>query len=349
MKKYPKTMVAAMVIAATIAALMVGCMKEKETSLPVNTQVAEKYQSAEAAIARITDFKKQVDLRETQPGMKSAEMMSISEAVDDIAELFNAVYADPDLFFIQTVRSNFTINLPLTSEGKVLVDNVVSVYNQAVELARQAYINDGISDDKGYVGLTVLLGNITDDTAELVFFSTSGQSGDNSAPVDNPDGPFEEDDDWLYKAPWGKCDGTPGSGADEQIELMIKYLYCYDWGRDPVTGQRYYYYGYQHRDFCGNVYPEALYYNPNVNEPCIDNDWMNALYHSEGEFVNYYGPMQTNLPMTGAHRYYLRGFTISGNNDHVTAGFFSHNISADYAHRTLNWPTIVEPGNLLDD
>ena len=76
---------------------------------------------------------------------------------------------------------------------------------------------------------------------------------------------------------------------------------------------------------------------------------MNSLYYSEMGFVKYYGPAQEGLPMTGSNRYYLRNFTIWGNEAPVYEGFYSHNISADYARRTLNWPVVIEPGNLLDD
>ena len=349
MKRFSKTLVAAMIVAATSAAIMVGCKKEQDAKLADNGQIEQSDKSAEAAIARITDFKKQVDVRKAQPGMKSAETVSISDAVDDIVELFNAVYAQPENFYVQTVRNSFTINLPLTSEGKVLVDDVVSAYNQSIVSARQAYINDGISDNKGYVGLIAQLGNITDTTAELVFFSTSGQSGDYSTPPQNPNGPFGVDDDWKYKEPLGKCEGlSVPSGADKQIELMINSI-CYDWGRDPVTGQRYYYYGYEHRDFYGHNHPDTLYFNPNIDDLCIEDDQMNSLYYSEMGFVKYYGPVQQGLPMTGSNRYYLRHFTIQGNEDEVADGFLEHIISADYAHRTLDWPIVIEPGDLLDD
>lgn len=349
MKRFTKTLVAAIMIVATGAVIMVGCKKEQDAKLADNGQIEQSDKSAEAAIARITDFKKQVDVRKAQPGMKSAEAMSISDAVDDIVELFNAVYAQPENFYVQSVRNSFTINLPLTSEGKVLVDDVVSAYNQAIVSARQAYINDGISDNKGYVGLIAQLGNISDNMAELVFFSTSGQSGDCSTPPQNPNGPFGVDDDWKYKKPLGKCEGlSVPSGADEQIELMIKSL-CYDWGRDPVTGQRYYYYGYEHRDFYGHDYPDTLYFNPNIDDPCIEDDQMNSLFYSEMGFVKYSGPAQTGLPVTGSNRYYLRLFSIQGNDDEVADGFLEHIISADYAHRTLDWPIVIEPGDLLDD
>ena len=349
MKRFSKTLVAAMIVAATSAAIMVGCKKEQDAKLADNGQIEQSDKSAEAAIARITDFKKQVDVRKAQPGMKSAETMSISDAVDDIVELFNAVYAQPENFYVQSVRNSFTINLPLTSEGKVLVDDVVSAYNQSIVSARQAYINDGISDNKGYVGLIAQLGNITDTTAELVFFSTSGQSGDCTTPPQNSNGPFGVDDDWKYKEPLGKCEGlSVPSGADKQIELMINSI-CYDWGRDPVTGQRYYYYGYEHRDFYGHNHPDTLYFNPNIDDLCIEDDQMNSLYYSEMGFVKYYGPVQQGLPMTGSNRYYLRHFTIQGNEDEVADGFLEHIISADYAHRTLDWPIVIEPGDLLDD
>ena len=290
MRKISKALVATMIIVATVTAFLIGCKKEQDAKLSDNGQIEQNDKSAEAAIARISDFKKQVDVRKAQPGMKSAETVNINEAVADIVELFNAVYAQPENFYVQMVRNSFTINLPLTSEGKVLVDDVVSIYNQAIVRARQAYINDGINDDKGYVGLTVQLGNITDDTAELVFFSTSGQSGDCATPSTGPNGPYDDDDDWMYKAPMGKCDGTCiGLGADTILRQTIASI-CYDWGRDPVTGQRYYYYDYHEYDFDGCDYPDWLFYREDINNWCINDDEMNSLFYSIKQFLEFVGP-----------------------------------------------------------
>ena len=104
MKRFSKTLVAALIIVATTAAFMVGCKKEQDTRLTDNGQIEQNDKRAEAAIARITDFKKQVDIRKTYPGMKSADTVSISEAAADIVELFNAVYAQPEYFYVQMVR-----------------------------------------------------------------------------------------------------------------------------------------------------------------------------------------------------------------------------------------------------
>lgn len=352
MKRFSKTLVAALIIVATTAAFMVGCKKEQDTRLTDNGQIEQNDKRAEAAIARITDFKKQVDIRKTYPGMKSADTVSISEAAADIVELFNAVYAQPEYFYVQMVRNSFTITLPLTSEGKVLVDDVVSTYNQAIVLARQAYINDGISEDKGYVGLTVQLGNITNETADLVFFSTSGQSGDCATPSTSPNGPFEES--WMYKAPLGQCeDPTNSSGADEQIEFMIKSI-CYDWGRDPVTGQLYYYYDDTIVEFEGRYYQDSLFYRfyqPGITDLCIQVDEMNSLFYRTKRFLEYTGPARIGLTMTGSNRYYLKmDFTIEGNDDNVSDGYLSHNvIHAHYARRTLYPSGTIKPGNLMDD
>lgn len=349
MRKISKTLVAAMIIVATVTAFLIGCKKEQEAKLSDKGQIEQNDKSAEAAIARITEFKKQVDVRKAQPGMKSAETVSINEAVADIVELFNAVYAQPENFYVQMVRNSFTINLPLTSEGKVLVDDVVSAYNQAIVQARQAYINDGINDDKGYVGLTVQLGNITDDTAELVFFSTSGQSGDCATPSNSPNGPFEES--WMYKAPLGQCENpTNQSGADEQIELMIKSI-CYDWGRDPVTGQLYYYYDDTIVGFEGRYHQDSLFYRSGFADLCIQVDEMNSLFYRTKRFLEYTGPARIGLTMTGSNRYYLKmDFSIEGNPDYVSDGYLSHNvIHAHYARRTLYPFETITPGNLLDD
>jgi hypothetical protein len=351
MKRLSKTLVAALIIVATTAAFMAGCKKEQDAKLSDNGQIEQNDKSAETAIARITDFKKQVDVRKAQPGMKSAETVSINEAVADIVELFNAVYAQPENFYVQMVRNSFTINLPLTSEGKVLVDDVVSAYNQAIVQARQAYINDGINDDKGYVGLTVQLGNITNDTAELVFFSTSGQSGDCATPSTSPNGPFDEYDDWMYKAPMGKCVGTCiGLGADTVLRQMIASV-CYDWGRDPVTGQRYYYYDYHEYDFDGCDYPDWLFYRQGIMDLCIQYDEMNSLFYSTKQFLELIGPDDMGLPMSGSNRFYLKmDFSIEGNPNPTEDDFLSHNIKhVHYARRTLYPSETIKPGNLMDD
>lgn len=351
MKRLSKTFIAALVVAATGAVIMVGCKKEQDAKLADNGQIEQSDKSAEAAIARITDFKKQVDVRKAQPGMKSAETMSISDAVDDIVELFNAVYAQPENFYVQMVRNSFIINLPLTTDGKVFVDDVVSAYNQTIVSARQAYINDGIDDDKGYVGLTVQLGNITETTAELVFFSTSGQSGDCTTPPQGPNGPFDEDDDWLFMAPLGKCDGTQqGSGADKQIELMI-YSICYDWGRDPVTGQLYYYYDDTVFEFHGNEYPQYLFYRDDITDKCIEDDEMNSLFYSTKHFLEYDGPSSKGLPVTGSNRYHLRyDYFIEGNPTYPIDDYLMHNIHhAHYARRTLYPSVTIEHDDLLND
>ena len=341
---------ALLLVVAAAAVAIVSCRKEAEGPLADKGQIVRNDLDAKAAIARITGFKRQVDLRKSEPGLRSMETMSLSDAVADIVELFNAVYAQPENFYVRTVRNSFTIDLPLTVDGKVLVDNVAAAYDRAIVLARQAYANDGISNGKGYVGLTVRLGDITDDTAELVFFSTSGQSGNHSAPDMGPDGPFGEDDDWLYKAPMGKCDGTPGSGADEQIERKITSL-CYDWGRDPVTGQKYYYYDDTIFEFKGCDYRDYLFYRKGVTDLCIQDDEMDSLFHSTKHFLEHEGPVSKGLPVTGSNRYYLRrDFSIEGNPDQLSDDFLSHDIRhAHYVRRTLDWPVVVEPVDLLDE
>jgi len=338
---------AAMTMIAFVAVAMGSCKKEQESQSSDNGNVIQNASGAEAAIARITDFKKQVDLRKDHPDTKSTTTVSLGDAVADIVELFNAVYAQPENFYVRKVANRFSIGLPLTADGEVLMDDVVAAYEQTIMLARQAYLNDGIVTDKGYVGLILQLGDFTDDVAELLFTSISGQAGEPVSPNARSIDPFGEDDDWKYKAPLGKCDGTPGSGADEQIESMIS-SDCYDQGIDPLTGQRYYYYDYQNRFYCGCDHPDTIYYNPNINDKCIMHQQMNALYYSEKQYMKVYGPQATGLPLTGINRFHLWYFSIKGNDDEYNDNFLSHNITATYARRTLDWPIDVEPGDLTD-
>ncbi len=339
---------AAMALVAFVAVAMGSCKKEQESQSSDNRNVIQNASGAEAAVARITDFKKQVDLRKDHPDTKSTTTVSLGEAVADIVELFNAIYSQPENFYVRKVANRFSIGLPLTADGEVLMDDVVAAYEQTIMLARQAYLNDGIVTDKGYVGLILQLGDFTDDVAELLFTSISGQAGEPVSPNARSIDPFGEDDDWKYKAPLGKCD-EPGSdsGADKQIELMIS-SDCYGWAIDPLTGQRYYYYDYQHRNYLGHLHPDTLYFNLNINDPCIVHQRMNELYYSELQFMKVYGPQATGLSLTGINRFYLWNFSIKGNEDQYSDGYLSHNIEATYARRTLDWPIGVEPGDLTD-
>ncbi len=103
---------------------------------------------------RILDFKKQVDARKANPGMKSGETLTLEEAMNNIVDLFNVTYTEPMECYTSTENQKFSIRVPLAADGEILVGEVVAAYEQAVEEAREVYHASTFAN-KGYRRLMV--------------------------------------------------------------------------------------------------------------------------------------------------------------------------------------------------
>ena len=209
-----KYTLATFMAATIVAAVLVGCKKENEpTSSTDNAPVTS------PVVQRLLDFQQQVKYYTANPNVKDGETMEADEAVNNIVDLFNAVYSEPDVYYDRIARHEFILSLPLTSDGKVLASDVVALYNQALSMAAEAYHNDGIEENKGYALLTATVEPQRDGAARVNFSGTSGRIDSSPAPVSMPFGPL---DNWQYQSLLGKCDGTcTYSGADKELEYYI--------------------------------------------------------------------------------------------------------------------------------
>ena len=169
MKKSFFYAICVMVLATMVA--VVSCKKEKEPQVEAEVPQADAQMQAE--IDRIVGFKKQVETRKANPGMKSAETMTLDEAMNNIVDLFNVTYTEPMAYYTESERHEFTLSVALTADGKVLLDDVVAAYEQALANAREAYHGSNLPD-KAYQFLTVTCTPQRDGTAELKF---DGQYG----------------------------------------------------------------------------------------------------------------------------------------------------------------------------
>ncbi|MCQ2322780.1 MAG: hypothetical protein MJZ47_04085, partial [Bacteroidales bacterium] len=116
-------------IIITLAALMtlaVSCKKnniEKTDNGSANPVVAIE-QSPD--VTRIIKFNNDVKLRRDNPELKTREVITLDEAKDNIADLFNAVYGEPTEYYGETERAEFTVTLPVDADGNVLLDDAVA-------------------------------------------------------------------------------------------------------------------------------------------------------------------------------------------------------------------------------
>ena len=113
MKRNSKTLVAALIIVATTAAFMVGCSKKEDPSNAVVKQ-------SEATLARIMDFRHQLEMAKTNPDERTVSYMSIADAVWNLEALINFAYAYPDDSYAETICCDTILYLPFSENDSVI-------------------------------------------------------------------------------------------------------------------------------------------------------------------------------------------------------------------------------------
>ena len=277
MKKSFFYAICVMAVAATVA--VVSCRKEKEPQVEAEVPQADAQMQAE--IDRIVGFKKQVETRKANSGMKSAETVTLDEAMNNIVDLFNVTYTEPMAYYTESERHEFTISVALTADGSVLVDDVVSAYGQALAHAREAY-HASTLPDKAYQCLMVTCTPQRDGTVDLLFDGKYGTKTDQPLPpTPHIDGPFSNGDNWqcggLYT---GKCDNPSAPGdAVEKLNEQLFIRISEDYPVAPA-GKRTVFINEFPLEFSGPEYP-GVFYTEDLNETCIGWMYMNDYYAGE--------------------------------------------------------------------
>jgi hypothetical protein len=349
MRKISKTLVATMIIVATVTAFLIGCKKEKETKMPDNEQVAQNDPKGQEAIARIVDFRDKLEAYKKNPAMRAGETVSLAEAVWNIENLFNITYAMPEEFYSETANFEFSLWLPVDSDGRVTLPNLFNVYDQAVVEAQTAYANDGFIN-KGFVFMIVDVEEQNNTSVRLVFKGKTGErtSHPNWHPHDSAmyGGPFDTNDNWQYVQGMGKCDSTClESGADKEIQSQLE-VFLRSTLTIPESGTRAVYVNSVLITFDGNDYPNDVFYRENVNATCIDFNNMNRLFQREKRLIFETFP---NNESGNVYGYKPIMIEIEGLKDE-NAPYITHQNNIRYAQRLIADITVVgETQDLLYD
>lgn len=261
---------------ASVAVIMFACKKENEPQTN-NGKPAEVMNQNDDAVKRIIDFNKKVQLYHENPAMKSGERLTVKEALMNLSDLFNATYTQPEESYSETTLHEFTLTLNVDNDETVLLTDVLSVYEQAVATARDAYIASGFSN-KAYINLMVEAGERHGNTLPLYFTGRFGALG-----TSNSD--FEID--WIYSHNHyggGSCDSTiPTGGADiclmnalnDEINRRLP---------QTLNACRNIYLEQTYVEFDGTIqdkYP-GIFYRENPNgDYCISAEELNGLYAAE--------------------------------------------------------------------
>lgn len=268
-------------------------------------------------IEKLMSFKKSLESAKENPSLRTTETISAEDALWDVENFFNMTYSDPEQYYATTKDHEFTLTLPVGNTQQVLINDAIALYDQVVEEARLSMTMDEF-DNKGFVSLAI---KQTEDVNEGLQITFIGKTGERCAYNHDPhvnviDGPFHEDDYWMFASPLGKCDDPDiPSGADKQLQEKLYDLLI---GSSPETqpGKRIIYLDRKHIVFDGQNNP-GIYYACDPSQFCISYPQMNSLFKKEKKMITQIIPELYHL--TGYQPISIEIFgTTVGNDNCVT-------------------------------
>lgn len=357
MKRTPKTLYAAIVIVATTAAFLIGCKKDDSTTTAADTPTANELARGEATLAKIMDFKQQMEYYKANPAIKDGETVTLGEAIWNVEALFNLTYAYPELSYGRTVTADTVLFLPLQADNTVLLTDLTVFYGQMYEVISDIY--HGIElDSKQFIILDVELGERQGSQQAVRLHSVQGSAKGIQPPIPQPVvwAPFADGSDWYYGENNGRRDGSfqyEMDAADTIANMLNATLVS----KAPL-GQEYIYteiimkelpYNY-HIPFSHNYYQGEYceFYKQNATE---DDKWlntnqMNFQYFGERHLVlnvlrDYDDGTQGSVPSD----FKLFNVTIEDYHDEqsLTIG---HHTKSYYGQRETVYYNIIVKGNL---
>lgn len=209
----------------------VSCKKEQTT-----TDMAQ----GEATLARIMNFKQQVDYYKANPAVKEGETVTIDEAVWNIEALFNLTYAYPELSYGHTETADTVLYLPVGSNNTVLLTDLSVFYGQMYEVISDIY--HGIElDNKQFIILDVELGERHGNQQAIRLQCVQGSVRGIQPPTPQPIvwAPFADGPDWYYGEKGGMINGVLEGEMDaaDTLANMLNALLV----PKPLFGQQYIY------------------------------------------------------------------------------------------------------------
>lgn len=213
-------------LAVGTAVYLAACKKEIVT--PINNIGQVNYpgytDEAKAVAGQIMKFKRQ--LIDKEKVARSGLTMPIDSIIWNVEALFNVEYSFPERKYIETVKQTLEFFVDVDENNEAPFSVVADLYDEITSLVRQAYANDGISEEKSLMALVVDKGETVGNRVKLDVCVVSGRMELGDMVKDPVTGPFGPHDCWYYGEYGGTCsDPSVFGDAAEIIEDSINYYY----------------------------------------------------------------------------------------------------------------------------
>lgn len=343
-----KKVLLSLIAAGLVAALIYSCSKENEkTNFTYDIANNELKMSNDdiAIMNKIIEFRDKTALVRENPDTLSSELYSPEDAIWNIETFFNVTYGFPDNTYGKTKADTLKVNLPLNPYGKVLLSDIVDVYDElVVKTSRVYHASDFVN--KGLLLMSITQDDTNNNLLELIIRVVTGEL--RGTPPDPPVQwqPFGEDDNWYYGYLSGDCDFIYGHGETDAAKQLQETLHLYKPVPIPIPGYRYVYvlddpihrFGHEYQNTAGEY---LIFYiakadgNFTADDKCLVTEEMNFHYFGQKEVIYNIIPEELNKPtnwvfmaceLTGK-----RETNPEQNNIHC----LHHGNSLDYAYRYL--------------
>lgn len=334
---------ATLLIAVAILLGLSQCKRNSVDIVSQNGTTSESIVNGNDAVKRIVKFKKMLSYYKSNPGIKDVEKMSLSEAISDIENTFNATYSYSEDMYSESMDHEFILNLNVDSDGNVLLTDLATLYDQIVASARNAYANDGF-ENKIFISLLADVISVNNNIAVIKIKAKTGERTNYNPYIPHIDGPFRPGDDYLYD--YGRCDdSTFRYGAAHYLEQALLTLRI----SNIIESQEGYRNIYINRDtisFIGgpNGRP-GVFYRTDISNKCIEWSYMNDYLYAEKRIIFTIIPEQLGHPGIG-----VCGINVEGEMGYIneTTAYITHRTRVEYAERIeANIEEIGEIENLL--
>ena len=194
MKRFSKTLIAAMIVAATSAAIMIGCKKEESTQM--KNGVAQTEQSVSLNEQEIIGFLE--DFKAMKQGAKAeGEAMKPEEARNQWETVFNYCHGFTQSCLSDMRHDTITVPMPKTdAEGNIAYNDLLATYGEIVAAVRETYKAIDM-ENKTLKFVMMSLGNGTKDgDSDLSIVINTGRDIENAYPYYGY--PFEEGECYIW-------------------------------------------------------------------------------------------------------------------------------------------------------